>query len=184
MTATMPGEHRRPYGFRRLLDTVKQVVPVERLATDAGAELRPHGGELRGYGVCHGGGNPTALLVQPEKFRWWCFRCNEGGDVLDLYMALRGHDDKKHALIDLAGEYGVEGPGRPGSWHMWDGEKARRRKMLRDALAESYRRRFFRMFGSYLGHIEDEDSRRKEARRFWADLWPLAIICAEWRLSR
>lgn len=179
-------ENRRPYGFKKLLEAVTDVVPVERLVMDAGAQLRPQGNpnELRGYGVCHGGDNSTALVVHPERGTWRCFRCDTGGDVLDLYMALHGYEEKKHALIDLAGEYGVQTPGRPQGWHVWQDEKARRRRMFRNTLAESYRRRFFRVFGSYLADIEDNDSRREEARRFWADLWPLAISCAEWRLSR
>ncbi|PLS82715.1 MAG: hypothetical protein CYG60_23780 [Actinobacteria bacterium] len=179
-------EHHRPYGFKRLLRAVAEEVSVERLATDAGADLRRRGdaARLRGYGVCHGGDNPTALVVYTDEGRYYCFRCAEGGDVLDLYASIHGLEDKKQALIDLAGEYGVQAPARPESWHAWDGEKARRRKVLRRALAEAYRRRYFRLFGGYLAGIEDEDERRAEARRFWFELWPLADSSAKWRLSR
>ena len=75
-------------------------------------------------------------------------------------------------------------PGRPASWHEWNGEKARRRKKLRDALAGSYQRRYFRIFAPEFATIEDADERREEARRFFADLWPLACTAAEWRLSK
>ncbi len=179
-------EHPRPYGFKRLLEAVAEAVPVERLAADAGAELKLRGGkgELRGKGVCHGGDNPTALVVYADKGRWHCFRCAEGGDVLDLYMYMNGHGDKKLALIELAGEYGVQAPARPESWHAWDGEKAGRRKMLHRLQAEAYRRRYFRLFSGYLAGIEDEDERRAEARQFWSELWPLADSSAMCRLSR
>jgi DNA primase len=184
MSAAPVREHPRPYGFERLLEAVKADVAVERLATDAGADLKRYGDDLRGFGVCHGGDNPTALVVQPKKARWWCFRCDEGGDILDLYQRIHGHDDKRHALINLAGEYGVEPPRRPERWHGWQSEKVRRLNGMRDVLAGSYRRRLFRLYRSYLAGIEDPREREQEARAIWDDLALLSRGCAELRITQ
>lgn len=179
----MAAENSRPYGFRRVLEAVKGEVTIERLADDLGASLKPHGDELRGTCPIHQGDNRTAFAVHPDTGKWFCFRCSEGGDVLDLFIRVHGYTDRKLALMDLAATHGVEGPGRPESWHEWDSEKARRRQMLRTALARAYQRRFFRLFSGYLASIADGEEREHEGRRFWNDLWPLAISCAEKRLQ-
>lgn len=183
---TVIREATRTTGFRRLLKSVKDVVPVERLADDLGAKLGSEraSGERRGYGVCHGGDNLTALSVDVAGQRWFCHRCSEGGDVLNLWERIHGYTDSKLALMDLAAEYGVEPPGRPQRWHEWDSEKARRRRMIRTKLARAYQRRYFRLFGGYLASIQDAAEREKEAKRFWSDLWPLAVSCAELRLKQ
>ena len=180
------GEHPRPYGFRKLLEATKAAVPVERLADDLGAGLDGHGDHLRGKGVCHDGSNPTALAVYPAKARWYCYRCSTGGDVLDLHQHVTGESDPKTALVGLAGEYGVLStmPGRPESWHDWNEEKDSRREKIRTALARSYQRRYFRLFGEHLQFIEDSEEREAAAQAFWRDLWPTASAAAESRLSR
>jgi hypothetical protein len=164
-------EHARPYGFEKLLEAVKAGVAVERLATDAGAELRPNGDDLRGRGVCHGGDNPMALVVQPAKARWWCFRCNEGGDILDLYQRIHDLDDKRHALINLAGEYGVEPARRPRSWHAKQERQRPVREKIRAARVEVLRRRLFRIYMLPLIRATTPDERefREEVTRAWED---------------
>jgi hypothetical protein len=166
-TATMPPASSPSYGFRKLLGAV----PVERLANDWGAALRPHGDEQRGFGVCHGGDNPMALLVQPGKARWWCYRNNEGGDVLDLYMALRRHNDKTAALLELAGEYGVEGPARPPSYYAKQERQRPARERIRAARVEVLRRRLFRytMLPLIKATAPDEDEFCRGLSRAWED---------------
>ncbi|MDP8899631.1 MAG: CHC2 zinc finger domain-containing protein [Actinomycetota bacterium] len=122
-------EHR--YGFKMLLqDVTAQIPPLEGVANDLGAELRPSGEDLRGKGVCHAGDNQSALLVEPDRQRWWCFRCDAGGDLLDLWMAAKGFSSKTDALLDLAGAYGVEPTPRPASFFA----KQRRQASARDAI--------------------------------------------------
>jgi DNA primase len=101
-------------------------------ANDLGADLEPSGEDYRGKDVCYGGDNPTALLVQPEKCRYWCFRCNEGGDLLDLRQDAKGFEDRTEALLDLAGTYGVEPTPLPGTFFA----KLRRQAPIRDAIDE------------------------------------------------
>jgi hypothetical protein len=164
-------EHAHPLGFRRLLEAAKAGVAVERIATDAGAELRPNGDDLRGRGVCHGGDNPTALVVQPKKARWWCFRCNEGGDVLDLYQRIHDLDDKRHALMNLAGEYGVEPHRRPRSWYAKQERQRPIREKIRAARVEVLRRRLFRytVLPIIKATTPDADEYRAEVTRAWED---------------
>lgn len=176
-------EHPRPYGFRKLLEAVKKEVSVSRLVEDAGVTLKRHGSELRGVCPIHRGDNATAFVVYREGSRWRCFRCSEGGDVLELFERLHLYTDRKLALMDLAATYNVEPPGRPESWHDWNGEKSRRRDDLRDVLAESYRRRLFRLYRPYLETLEPE-VREREGRQIWRELWRLARSCAENRLQR
>lgn len=164
-----------PYGFRKLLGDVKAQVPMATVADDLGAELKPNGEGFRGRGVDHGGANPTSLLVWPDEGRWWCFRCNEGGDLLDLWMKAKGFSNKTDALMDLAGTYSVEPTPRPESF----GRRQERQKPIRDELenvrVRSVHRRLFRIFVRHtLPNIEDEDERRREAERIWDELLPAA----------
>ncbi len=167
-------ENPRPYGFKRLLRAVKEAVPVQRLAEDLGQGRCP----------IHGGQSRDAFRVYPEQGRWHCFRCNEGGDVLDLFQKAKGYFDPKHALIDLAGEYGVQAPPRPEGWGEWQTEKSKRHRAMRDVLAESYRRRLFRILAPTLEEISDPAEREAEARALYRDLGTVATDSAEWRLAR
>lgn len=178
MSASPVREHPRPHGFKTLLETVKANVEVERLATDAGADLRPNGDDLRGLGVCHGGDNPTALVVQPNKARWWCFRCNEGGDVLDLYQRIHDLDDRRHALMNLAGEYGVETPRRPARWHAKQERQRPVREKIRAARVEVLRRRLFRVcvLPIIKATTPDEGEYRQEVTRAWEDFRAVPVV--------
>ncbi|MDP9486710.1 MAG: CHC2 zinc finger domain-containing protein [Actinomycetota bacterium] len=178
------GQNGRPNGFKRLLEAVKAQVPVERLAGDIGAELRQNGHGLRGRCPLHGGESNDAFAVYPEQGRFHCFRCSDGGDVLDLFEKARGYFDRTAALMDLAGEYGVEAPPRSDRWHAWQAEKGRRHDGLREIRTRLYQRRLLRMYADDLARIEDPDDREQEARRLYDDLYYFARTCAEWRADR
>lgn len=183
----------RSYTFKVLLEAVQKVVPVDEIARQS-TELEPFGSSAKAWftGRCplpdHADRDPSFYIYPADHpgGRWYCYGCSRGGDVLDLYMSMHSLEDFRAALIGLAGECGVleTMPGRPQGWHVWSGEKFRRREKLRDALARSYQRRYFRMFASDFATIEDPTERRRECAAFWRDLWPLACIAAEWRLSR
>src|SRR5829696_9925108 len=81
---------RPPYPLRKDIQVIKEAVPIATAANDLGADLRPSGEDLRGKGVCHGGANETALLVESDQGRYYCFRCSHGGDVVDLCQAVEG----------------------------------------------------------------------------------------------
>ncbi len=177
-------ENPRPYGEKRLSDAVKEEIPVEKLADDLGAELRRAGTQMRGRCPVHGGRNREAFCVYPEQGRWHCFVCDEGGDGIDLWMRAKNCFDFKLALIDLAGQYGVQTPPRPERWHGWQAEKGRRRDALREVRTRLYQRRFLRMYADDLARIEDPEEREAEARAIYADLRSFARSCAEWRADR
>ncbi|MDP9479907.1 MAG: CHC2 zinc finger domain-containing protein [Actinomycetota bacterium] len=176
-------ENPRPYGERRLSDAIKEAVPVETLASDLGAELRRTGKEKRGLCPVHGGRNRDAFAVYPDG-GWWCFNCDEGGDVIALWMRAKNCLDFKTALIDLAGLYGVEAPPRSEGWRRWSVEKGRRHDALREIRTRLYQRRFMRLYADDLARIEDPAEREEEARAIYADLYNLARTCAEWRAGR
>ncbi len=164
-----PTENPRPYGFKVLLRSVKEAVPIERLAEDLGQGRCP----------IHGGQSRDAFRVYPEQGKWHCFRCNEGGDVLDLYQKAKGYYDRKAALTDLAGMYGVQAPPRPERWHRWQGEKGTRISELQRWRERRYQRRLYKMFAAdSVAAIEDQDERAEEARRAWEELGALARVWA------
>lgn len=163
-----------PYGFRKLLEDVKGQIPLETVANDLGAGLKPNGQGLRGLGVDHGGDNPDALMVKPEQGRWWCFRCDEGGDVLDLWMAAKGIADRTDALMDLAGSYGVVPTPRPESF----GRKQERQKTVRERIdaerVEHVRALIFRLIWIPWLKRLPAWGREEASERAWRESLPLA----------
>ncbi len=170
-------ENPRALGFKLLLRAVKEAVPIEKLADDLGARLGRSGEGMRGRCPVHGGQGRDAFAVYPGQGHYHCFYCNEGGDVLDLWMRTGGYFDFKAGLTDLAGEYGVEAP-RPPRWHARQGEKSWKADELRRVRANHYRRRFLRMFAGDLALIEDRAEREEAARAIYHDLETLATACA------
>ncbi|MDP8951142.1 MAG: CHC2 zinc finger domain-containing protein [Actinomycetota bacterium] len=171
---TAAAEPRQPYGLRKAIEAIKEAVPVETVANDFGAGLKPSGEDLRGKGICHGGSNESALLVEPDRGRWYCFRCNEGGDVIDLCQTVEG-GELWEAVVSLAQRYGVELPRRPERWHRWNGEKGRRWHEIQRWRARRYQRRIYRMFcADAVAAIPDADERTAEARRAWDEAGALA----------
>jgi hypothetical protein len=69
------------------------------------------GGSLSRRGRCplclSGGRDDRCFWARPK--RWHCYHCNRGGDVLDLWGALRGLD-VYHAAFDLCRTFGVKVP--------------------------------------------------------------------------
>ncbi|MDP9480748.1 MAG: CHC2 zinc finger domain-containing protein [Actinomycetota bacterium] len=167
-------ENPRPYGEKRLSDAIKEAVPVETLASDLGAELRRTGKEKRGLCPIHGGRNRDAFAVYPDG-GWWCFNCDEGGDVIALWMRARAYWDFQAAITDLAGLYGVQAPPRSPRWHGLQTEKARRHDELRRWRERRYHRRLYKMFAAdSIAAIEDDAEREREAATTWEELGALA----------
>jgi hypothetical protein len=164
-------EHPRPYGFKMLLEAVQAAAPIKTLADDLGAALKPHGDELRGTCPIHRGDNATAFAVRPDTGKWYCFRCSEGGDLLDLWRRVHGYDDAKLALMDLAAIYHVEPPKRPQSFF----ERDRFQKPMRDRLgrvkAGVLRRRLFRycILPIIDATVADPSEHAEEVTRAWAE---------------
>ncbi len=169
------------YMFRKALEAVK-TIPIERVAAEYG-EFEPRGtGRLLGRCILpeHTDRTPS-MTVYTETGRWKCYGCGMYGDVVDLEEIAGRHLEAWTAVIALAERYGVELPVRSRRWHEWSTEKGRRHDAIRDVRARLYQRRLFRMFAADLERIADPAEREAEARQIFADLYPLARTCAEWK---
>src|SRR5581483_3136117 len=65
---------------------LRQARPIAQLVTSYGIELRPSGRSLVGRCPFHDDRGRPNLHVYPADGRWWCFRCNCGGDAIDFVM--------------------------------------------------------------------------------------------------
>jgi len=124
---------------------------------------------------------PSFYVYPPG--RYWCYGCSRGGDVVDLEFFCGDYGELWEAVVALAAEHRVDLPRRPDRWHSWNGEKHRRRNMVRDAVASVYQRRLFRIYAPILDGIEDEAERQEEAAALWKDLRRAAVAAAEYRVA-
>jgi DNA primase len=162
-----------PYTLRKAIGAIKEAVPVETYAATL-TELRPSGDSLRGRCPVHKGDNEGAFLVDPDRRRWHCFRCAEGGDVIDLCQAVEG-GEAWEAIISLVERFDVKLPRRSERWHEHNTEKGRRWRELRRWRAARYQRRLYRLFAAdAVAAIPDADERASEARRQWDEAGGLA----------
>ena len=69
---------------------LKQRVSIEQVAAWIGAQLKPHGAQLRGpCPICKAGGD-RAFVITPAKGCYYCFgECRKGGDVIALVANAR-----------------------------------------------------------------------------------------------
>jgi DNA primase len=170
------------YAVRTAIEAVKDAVGIPEYAATL-TELHGAENKLRGRCPVHGGDNPQSFAVYSDEGHWHCFKCNAGGDVVDLCQAVEG-GELWEAVVSLSLRFNVDLPERPPQWFEWQDEKGRRRRMIRERMANSYQRRLFRVFGEFLRDIEDPREREVEARRFYGDLRPVAVGAAENRMSR
>ncbi len=178
-------EERLPYGLRKAIEAIKDAVPIERVAVEYGEFKILGNGRLLGRCVASDHEDRTpSMTVFTDAQRFKCFGCGLGGDVIDLEEVAGRHLETWTAIVALSTRHGVGLPQRPKRWHSWQDEKARRRKMIREALVAGYQRRYFRVFGSYLKDIADPAEREDEARRFFEDLRTVSVAAAENRMSR
>ena len=70
---------------------LKRDLPIEQVLDRYGVSLKKSGRQLAGCCPIHGGSNPRAFVVSPEKNAWRCFAdCDRGGSVIDLVVELEG----------------------------------------------------------------------------------------------
>lgn len=95
-----------------LLERLKQAAPVEEIALSLGLVI--HGSRPRVSMRCplpsHEDVHPSATIYCDEG-RWWCFVCNQGGDVVDLVQVVQGLSWRE-AVKWLADGIGLELPSR------------------------------------------------------------------------
>jgi hypothetical protein len=185
-TGVPAGEEYDPsfYMFAKQLDYLKDSIRIETYAAEF-TELTFTGKSLRGICPVHGGDNRSSFAVYPERQRWQCFRCNEGGDILDLCQAVEGHAQLWTAMLSLAQRYNVELPQRPPSWYRRQDEKAKIREQVFETLIDSYQRRLFRVYADViLEGIGDPDEREEEGRKLFAGFRRVARTAARSRMER
>jgi DNA primase len=72
------------------IERLKKEVPIERLVTGFGIELKRQGAELVGRCPFHDDHTPS-LVVSPKTNLWHCMgACNVGGSTIDWVMKTRG----------------------------------------------------------------------------------------------
>ena len=86
---------------------LKQRVSIEHVASWIGAQLKPHGPQLRGpCPLCKAGGD-RAFVVTPAKACYFCFGdCRKGGDIIALVSKAKGLSAKEAAEA-IARQFGA-----------------------------------------------------------------------------
>jgi len=54
----------------------------------------------------HDDSTPSFTVYHPQR-RWHCFGCGRGGDLFDLHTHLTGDPSFRHAIADIAAEFGL-----------------------------------------------------------------------------
>jgi hypothetical protein len=180
-TKNLGGEH-PPYALRCGIAAIKEQVRIEDYARTVTA-LRFAGNTLRGPCPVHNGDNEGAFLVDPDRRRWYCFRCNEGGDVIDLCRAVEG-GELWEAMVSLAERFNVELPRRPERWHTLQDDKTRVREAATRHVATVYQRRLTRLYAPLvLVGGESPEEEIEELEELAAALWPVSLSMAGRRVS-
>jgi DNA primase len=92
------------------LESIKGTYQCDEIAESFGeTALYDEGGKKRGRCPIHNGESPSFFCYPDEQgrfTRWQCFRCTEGGDVIDLYAAIHGpFSSVWHTVMDFADRY-------------------------------------------------------------------------------
>lgn len=170
----------RATGHGKPIDVAKELVPVLDFVRTLCPDLRKVGHEYEARcPVPHHEDRTASFRVNPDKGYIYCHGCGVGGDVVELYKRVHGHDRADVAAAELLMEFGYEPPKRPPSWF----RKFERQRPIRDAISrarfEHLRRRLFRLyFKPSVEAIEDEAEREEEARLLWEATEPLARMMA------
>jgi DNA primase len=150
---------------------VKGSVQCDQVAEEE-TVLRSEGGHLRG--TCplpeHQGDSRSFYCYDNGSGfyeKWWCHRCNKGGDVIDLYAAMHGLEHNLvFALQAMAERFGIK------LWRDTDFMSENQMK-IRKAKRQAERRlsdaitslAFSRMVIPLLKQIEDKGERARELER-------------------
>jgi len=133
----------RQFGhFLKPTEAVKATVPIMEVAPRY-VDLQRQGGNYLGLCPFHQERTPS-FYIYADTNRFYCFGCQESGDVLDLHRRCGHFGTLWEAVVALAVEFDVELPRRSNRWHRWADEKGSRRHMAEEALTRSYQRRYLR----------------------------------------
>ena len=146
--------------------SVKGTVGCDQVA-ELESELRRSGGLLKGRCPLpdHEDSTPS-FYCYPNGHgfydSWWCFGCNRGGDVVDLYAAMEGpFGNMVMAMHALAERFGLK---------LWRGEDfmsdfqlatRRARRKVEGALDRALREWYFQIHAMpQINAVKDEDERK------------------------
>ena len=176
----LPLKAHPPYGLRKGIEAVKTEVTIVQYLRDRGVEVSRN----RARCLAHDGDNPQSFAVYPDEGRWHCFRCNEGGDVIDLCRAVEGGEPWE-AMMSLAMRFGVDLPNtRTETWHTHQGDKAKIRDAAEKYIAAVYQRRLTRVYAPFvLVGGESPEEEIQELEGLASALWPICLDMAGRRVS-
>lgn len=186
-TQALP-EERYAYSFNRQIEHVKRHVKcidvADLLCGPAGnrSGLKKVGDKW--VALCplpdHNEKTPSFTVYEDPERGFYCFGCNRGGDVLELWMLAGGISEKWAALVSLAMEYGVELVSfRSERWLQAGGRKNAYRDTAYQVLGDVLMRRLYRtLILPYVDAITDPQERERELARSWKD-WQGALT---WRV--
>lgn len=181
-------------GYAAVKDRVEVADYASRLT-----ELRGSGDKLRGacpVPGCESGegkGGSAAFAVYASERRWYCYRANAGGSVIDLHASMEsgfhptaGEPAPWQSMVALAEEYGVELPERSDSWQARRGTKNDARTRVEDGIVGRIQDRIFTLLCEpHLLAPEDETPEEARCRARDADeLWKVCGITARQIRSR
>ena len=146
-------------------------MPIEEVARRY-TKLEPFGGNAWFTGRCalpdHEDKTPSFYIYSPGRYH--CYGCGRSGDVVDLEFHCGDYGELWEAMISLAVEFDVELPRRPKRWHDKEARHTRWREEAEKVRAEVLRRRLFRLLIlPTINQIKDEEERRAELERAWAN---------------
>lgn len=158
------------YPLRRFTEKIREAIPLAGYAAGL-TKLRRRGGTL--VGRCplldHEDRTPS-FTVWVGSDSWWCFGCDRGSDVIDLYYHLHGCSEAWEALVGLGLEHGVEPPGRSEAWHRATQRKAEYRDAAYRVLGNVLKRRLYKtLVLPYIDLIEDPEEHERELERSWQE---------------
>lgn len=85
---------------------LKEKVCIEQVIELLQLNLKKSGKQLRGCCPIHDGTDTKEFVVTPEKGLFYCFKCKEGGDLIKLYAAVKGME-QKIAAVEIAQQTGA-----------------------------------------------------------------------------
>lgn len=88
---------------------VKRIATMESVLALLNVPLKKSGEQLRGCCPICGDDNPRAFVVTPAKGLTYCFKCEKGGDQIQLYADVKKLDVKA-AAAELEKHFKTEPP--------------------------------------------------------------------------
>ncbi len=178
------GEY-QPYGIRKAIEAIKDVIPIEQVAAEYGEFKLLGNGRLLGRCLApdHEDRTPS-MTVFTDTQRFKCFGCGLGGDVIDLEEVAGRHLENWTAVVALSTRYGVELPQRPATWHKRQDEKSRIREAVKQRVAATYQRRLTRVYAPLVLVGGETPGEELEALEGLASaLWPVSLSLAGRRVA-